>query len=317
MAFPLALLRLLAAGNGVSGEALGEQLGISRAAIWKQISSLRELGIEVDAVAGEGYRLPQALELLDVADKKPSFPAYPHLTVHYFPVLNSTNEYLREQIEQQGLEQPQLALAEYQSAGRGRRGRTWQAGFAQSLLMSLAMRMPCSAVQLGGLSLACGVAVAQALESLGVAGLQLKWPNDILLDGAKLGGILIELTGEAEGPCDVIVGIGLNIHAVPNADKLDQAVASMPAQSRNDVLQAVVEQLMGVLESYTEQGFAPWRELWQRRNAHAEQLIRILSEHAPEQHGECAGVDEQGALLLKTAQGIQPIYAGNVSLRPS
>lgn len=316
MAFPSVLLKLLADGQCHSGESLGEALGISRAGAWKQIQSLRQQGLAVDAVTGEGYRLPQSLELLDADGlQKQLLTAYPHLYLYYEPVLGSTNQVLREHIDQQGLASPAIAACEFQLQGRGRRGRSWQAGFAQGVLLSVAQRVPCSAVQLGGLSLACGVEIAKALQLLGVDDVQLKWPNDLLRQGQKLGGILIELSGESEGPCDVIVGMGLNVSAAPkNLDQGSLEAAHLRNLSRNEVLQACAKALLKVLSEYADKGFAAWQEDWQGLNAHRDQEV-VLKQASGDVLGVCLGVDSQGALLLGTASGERAVFAGDVSLR--
>jgi len=318
MAFPLGLLQLLADGQGHSGEGLGEALGVSRAAIWKQIQSLRQQGVEIDAVAGEGYCLPAALELLDADGiEKQLHTASPRAHLYYEPVLGSTNQVLREHIDKQGLSCAAVATTEMQLQGRGRRGRSWQSGFAQGVLLSVAMPVACPAAQLGGLSLACGVEVAKALQSVGASDVQLKWPNDLLMDGNKLGGILIELSGESEGPCDVIVGIGLNVAGAPSADSLDEA--SLPAGrlqglSRNTLVQLLSQALLKVLSEYADKGFALWREDWQALNAHQGETV-VIKQGQGSVFGVCKGVDEQGALLLQAEQGEQKIFAGDVSLR--
>ncbi len=316
MAFPLPLLKLLADGECHSGESLGEALGISRAGAWKQIQSLRQQGVEVEAVTGEGYSLPQPLDLLD-ADRlgKQVCAAYPHTQVLYAPVLGSTNQVLREHIEQQGLDHPALALCEFQEQGRGRRGRSWQSGFAQGMLLSVAMRVPCSAVQLGGLSLACGVEVAKALQELGVPGVSLKWPNDLLIGAQKLGGILIELSGEAEGPCDVIVGIGLNVAAAPEGlDLRSLEAAHLPGLSRNQLSLLCIQALLRVLSDYAHRGFSAWQSDWEGLNAHQGQEV-VIKQHQNDIAGICLGVDEQGALRLSTGAEEQAFFAGDVSLR--
>lgn len=316
MAFPLALLKLLSDGLCHSGESLGEALGMSRAGAWKQIQSLRQQGVEIDAVTGEGYRLPQPLELLDADSLQARLGAvYPHAQLIYAPVLGSSNQRVREHIEQQGLEHPVLALCEYQEQGRGRRGRSWQAGFAQGVLLSVAMRVPCPAVQLGGLSLACGVEVAKALQLQGVSGLQLKWPNDLLLGTKKLGGILIELSGETEGPCDVIVGLGLNVGAAPEGLGGDSlGAAHLPGFSRKQLTQLCAEALLRVLCKYAQQGFGAWQSDWQALHAHQGREV-IIKQHQGDIAGVCLGVDGQGALRLATAAGEQAFFAGDVSLR--
>lgn len=314
MALPMPLLSLLLDGKSHSGEFLGEALGVSRAAIWKQIKALRDAGMVVEAIGGEGYRLPLPMQLVDVAGLQAVLGEGVELL--YAPLMASTNQCLRERAEQEGFAHPVVALAECQSAGRGRRGRHWQAGFARSLLLSLGMRLDCAAAELGGLSLACGVAVAEAVETCGIAGVQLKWPNDLLLDGGKLGGILIEVLGEAEGPCDVIVGLGLNVDECPEVP--GQAVSCLRDNAvveRNALLQAIAPGLLGVLGDYAREGLAPWREAWQQRHAYADAPVQLLQGERVID-GTCRGIDRQGALVLETGQGVQHCYSGEISLRP-
>ncbi len=204
------LMRLLSDGEVHSGEQLGEALGISRAAVWKQLKKLEALGVEVVAVKGRGYQLSQRLEPLEGAKIVERLPAQArHHLARLFveDQLPSSNEYLRQRFEQ-GAGHGEVCLVELQTAGRGRRGRVWSTPWGQSLMLSLGWRFESGIAVLEGLSLAVGVVVAQVLEQHGVAP-KLKWPNDILLseqgDGpgdelGKLAGILIEVTGDAAGP---------------------------------------------------------------------------------------------------------------------
>jgi BirA family biotin operon repressor/biotin-[acetyl-CoA-carboxylase] ligase len=213
-----------------------------------------------------------------------------------------------------------VVVCETQTAGRGRRGRSWLSAPGDSLTFSLLWRFPAGAQPPVGLSLAAGVGVARALEDMGAAGIGLKWPNDILADGAKLGGILIETVSEG-GRHSAVIGIGLNVRlpreiaaAVEvRAGALDAVMPRAP--SRNLLLARLLASLADVLDEYERTGFAGFAGEWQARHAHAGRLVRILADGAEPVEGRCAGVDADGALLLETAAGLKRIVSGDVSLR--
>lgn len=212
-----------------------------------------------------------------------------------------------------------VIVADRQSAGRGRRGRSWLSSPESSLTFSVLWRFPGNAAGLSGLSLAVGVALARALDSLGATGVRLKWPNDVLLaaDGefAKLAGILIELTSDRRGT-QAIVGIGLNLAAPSEA--LLQPVAGLAdagvAVDRHTVLAAILSELAGVLDAFAGQGFAGLKAAWQGYHAWQDQPVHILGEEQT-LSGRCLGVDADGSLLLDTGEGIERIFSGDVSLR--
>lgn len=214
-----------------------------------------------------------------------------------------------------------VVVADTQSAGRGRRGRSWLSAPASSLTFSLLWRFSGSPARLAGLSLAVGVAVARGLEQLGAQGVCLKWPNDVLLaqaDGhAKLAGILVELASDRRGT-QAIIGIGLNLQ--PPAEALPQPVAGLNQAlsaevERHQVLAALLVALAEVLDRFDTQGFSGLRADWQQRHAWQGEAVQLLGEADTVQAGRCLGADEDGALLLETAAGVQRIYSGDVSLR--
>ncbi len=214
-----------------------------------------------------------------------------------------------------------VVVCEQQTAGRGRRGRSWLSAPGDSLTFSLLWRFPSGMLPPAGLSLAAGVAAARALEGMGAAGVRLKWPNDILAEGAKLGGILVETVSHG-GRHIAVIGIGINVRLPKEiADAVDVeagALASvMPYEpSRNFLLANLLKALADMLDEFGRTGFAGFVEAWLARNAHAGQRVSILAEDADPIEGRCAGVDSDGALLLDTATGMRRIVSGEVSLRP-
>jgi BirA family biotin operon repressor/biotin-[acetyl-CoA-carboxylase] ligase len=214
-----------------------------------------------------------------------------------------------------------VCLAEQQTAGRGRRGRSWISPFASNLYLSMVADFAGGTAATGGLSLAVGVAVVDALELCGVKGLQLKWPNDILFEGAKLGGILIEVVGDARHGCQVVIGVGLNV-CMPEsaAEEIEQSWTDISQilgdrVDRNQLMAAVLGELLPLAANYEVAGFSHWRERWQQRDAYANCRVVVRS-GSRELAGTVAGIDEtSGALLLDTGSGVQVIHGGEVSLR--
>lgn len=215
-----------------------------------------------------------------------------------------------------------VIVAERQTAGRGRRGRAWISAPGASLTFSLLWRFPPD-TRLDGLSLAVGVALARALEKLGIAGIGLKWPNDVLLHERKLAGILIELaTGpRAERGLAAVIGIGVNLRLpadLPDdirsqATALDDAGVTLPPSA---LLANLLAELHDQLQQFGRAGFAATRMEWLRRHAHEGHPVRLLADFAAPLDGICRGVAEDGALLLETADGMQRIISGEISLRP-
>lgn len=319
------LLRLLADGRFHSGTALGDAIGIGRGAVWKQIRSVRAMGLDVHAVRGKGYRLAAPLELLDREAILAGLERAPArrlrgIEIHYR--IDSTNRYLMEKAGE-GLEGPFLCLAESQSAGRGRRGRSWISPFGQNLYLSLLWRFERGPDALSALSLAAGVAIAAALAEMGVAGIGIKWPNDLCHGGRKLGGILIELAGEASGPWDAVVGVGLNVD-MRNRDKLDidqpwtdlrTALGRRP--ERNRIATAVINALMNALPQFERAGFAPFREPFRRFDVIRGREVELHHGANRIQRGRSKGVGEHGALLLECDGAIRQVTSGEISLRIS
>lgn len=323
------LMRLLSDGEVHSGEQLGEALGISRAAVWKQLKKLEALGVEVVAVKGRGYQLSQRLEPLEGAKIVERLPAQArHHLARLFveDQLPSSNEYLRQRFEQ-GAGHGEVCLVELQTAGRGRRGRVWSTPWGQSLMLSLGWRFESGIAVLEGLSLAVGVVVAQVLEQHGVAP-KLKWPNDILLseqgDGpgdelGKLAGILIEVTGDAAGPCEVVIGMGMNLW-LPAGQRaaIDQPVAALferlPDISRNQLASDVVSGLLAMLANFEQHGFAAWRDAWNQRHAYAGLPIRVIQ--GQQTSDAIAGeVDESGNLWVAENGHSRRLAGGEISVR--
>ncbi|WP_432696876.1 bifunctional biotin--[acetyl-CoA-carboxylase] ligase/biotin operon repressor BirA [Marinobacterium sp. YM272] len=315
------LLNLMSDGAFHSGRELGEVLGVSRSAVWKQIQRLEALGIEVYSVKGRGYRLPAGIDLLDLERFRMQLPqaALERLDEVVFEEEVASTNSLALQALNKG-RNAGLYAAEYQAKGRGRRGRDWISPYGANLYFSLAWRFSAGVAALEGLSLAVGVALRRGLGRIGVDDVQLKWPNDLLSQGRKLAGILIEISGDAAGECQVVIGVGMNV-AMPAGllEQISQPIADVADLAdnhpgRSELLAILVDELLDTLDRFERDGFGAVRQEWLQANAHRDSRIRLISGQE-EISGICRGVDESGALLLESGGQVRSYYGGEVSLR--
>ncbi|MBS4721761.1 bifunctional biotin--[acetyl-CoA-carboxylase] ligase/biotin operon repressor BirA [Aeromonas caviae] len=309
------LITLLSDGQFHSGEQLGERLGISRAAVSKHMAALKDLGLDLFSLTGKGYRLAVPMALYDEGRLQAEAPMAP---VHCFPVIDSTNQYLLERVNT--LSSGESCLAECQTAGRGRRGKPWVSPFGCQLILSMYWRLEQGMAAAMGLSLAVGVAVVEALESLGYPGVELKWPNDLYYQGRKLAGILVEMSGSAGASCHLVIGVGLNL-AMPSreGEKIDQAWSELrhiqpELVDRNELAACVLLHLQQAMQTFEQTGLASFVESWNQLDHFAGQPVKLLM---GEQviRGIARGIDERGALRLETEEGLKLYLGGELSLR--
>jgi len=261
-----------------------------------------------------GMTTPISIEQIDAMCR----PAARQVAIRLVAETGSTNTDLLDQLAQ--FSDPVLLIAESQTAGKGRAGRTWHSAPGATLTFSLAWKFELPPQALLGLPLATGVAITEALAQFGIEA-KLKWPNDILRDGKKMGGILIETASAKAGSAEVIwavIGVGINM-SVPAglAALIDAPVAAAPALQvdRNRVLAALLNELSEAMIRFEQQGFSAFRDQWNALHAYAGQPVAILDRGQVLQEGTAAGVDDSGCLLLDTRQGRIAVAAGDVSLR--
>lgn len=315
------ILELMSDGEFHSGKVLGELLGVSRTAVWKHLQKLDDFGVQLESVKGRGYRLPGGLELLDEGRIRKLLTAGVVGSLSQIEVLqstDSTNVQAMKRVSQAGAH-GYVCMAEHQTQGRGRRGRSWVSPFGQSLYMSIVVEFSGGAAALEGLSLAVGVALVRATEKLGATDVGLKWPNDVLWGGRKLAGVLLEMTGDPAGACQVVVGIGLNVSISQKAAaEIDQPWVGLteilPGVSRNQLAAEVLNELMPILATYQQQGFSAYRDCWQAVHVYADQRV-ALTTVGESIEGDVVGVSNTGALLLSVGGEIQEFNGGEVSLR--
>ena len=319
------LLHALADGRTHSGEELALKFGVTRAAIWKQVAKLADLGLAVEAAPGAGYRLAHGLDLLDVealrAALEPAVAAR-LAKLEVFTELDSTNRRLLAAPPSVG--SLDVCIAEYQNAGRGRRGRRWQAPLGSGIALSVGWQFAGVPAEPSALTLAVGVAVRRVLDRVAGITIALKWPNDLVFDERKLGGILLEIQAEAHGGAHVVVGVGLNV-ALPAAllpslcdwprGAVDLTTALGRAPPPRAVLAAaLVNEIAALLADYPAQGFAAYRTEWRSADYLRGRAVR-LDEAAGRLFGTALGIDADGALLVETDGGKRRVVAGDVSVR--
>ena len=307
-----------------SGSELSAHVGLSRSAIWKYCQSFSDFGLEITTLKGKGYRLNRKLELLS-ADK-----IYNSLdqntqslisTLNVYPQLSSTNDYVLNAMKSES-HSGCVCFAESQTQGRGRQGRQWISPFGANIYLSFSWVFENGFASLSGLSLVIGIAVVRALNQLGIQDVGLKWPNDIYWKHQKLGGILIEISGESSGACTAIVGLGLNLYLPPKeATTIDQPwvdlekIHSNASYSRHELASVLIIQLLSVSASFEEKTFKQYVLEWQNYDC---MKGREVSVYRGEQRfdGIVIGIDENGLFLLSDAKGkIQRFASGEVSFR--
>jgi len=312
---PLKLAALLADGEFHSGEHLGEALGMSRAAVNKHIQTLKSWGLDVFTVTGKGYSLAAPLQLLDEA------LIHTHLEtpgIAVIPVIDSTNQYLLDRMDQ--LESGFACVAEYQQAGRGRRGRKWFSPFGANLYLSMYWRLEQGPAAAMGLSLVIGIVMAEVIQSLGAENVRVKWPNDLYLDDRKLAGILVELTGKTGDAAQIVMGAGINLGMRgEGTSEINQGWINLQEAGvtidRNQLAASIINSLRAALPLFERDGLAPFIQRWEKLDNFINRPVKLLIGER-EVYGIARGIDKQGGLLLEQEGVIKSWVGGEISLRP-
>lgn len=311
---PLTLISLLADGEFHSGEQLGESLGMSRAGINKHIQTLRDWGVDVFTVPGKGYSLPEPIQLLDETFIRREVEQG---SVAVLPVIDSTNQYLLDRLA--GLQSGDACVAEYQQAGRGRRGRKWVSPFGANLYISMYWRLEQGPAAAIGLSLVIGIVMTEVLRDLGADQVRVKWPNDLYLQDRKLAGILVELTGKTGDAAQIVIGAGVNL-AMRNAQAGDINQGWINLQEagvridRNVLAARLITELRSALHCFEQEGLAPFLPRWEVLDNFINRPVKLIIGEK-EIFGISRGIDSQGALLLEQDGVVKPWVGGEISLR--
>ncbi|QFH69420.1 bifunctional biotin--[acetyl-CoA-carboxylase] ligase/biotin operon repressor BirA [Enterobacter sp. E76] len=311
---PLTLISLLADGEFHSGEQLGEKLGMSRAAINKHIQTLRDWGVDVFTVPGKGYSLPEPIQLLDESLILSQINTG---SVSVLPVIDSTNQYLLDHLA--SLSSGDACIAEYQQAGRGRRGRKWFSPFGANLYLSMYWRLEQGPAAAIGLSLVIGIVMAEVLHELGADQVRVKWPNDLYLHDRKLAGILVELTGKTGDAAQIVIGAGINLamrrveEEVVNQGWINLQEAGIHID-RNKLAVRLINELRNALKIFEQDGLTSFLGRWEKLDNFIHRPVKLIIGEK-EIFGISRGIDEQGALLLEQDGAIKPWIGGEISLR--
>lgn len=314
------LIKQLALGQFISGQAIGDELGISRAAVSKHIRGIQDMGLDVFCVTGKGYRFAQPLRLLDKTEIMNNLLVDSiAIQIEVHSVIDSTNSYLLRRIPHQ-VKQGQVCVAEFQNSGRGRRGRQWISPFGSHIYMSMYWCLEQGISAAMGLSVVAALAVSDAIYKLYNVDVELKWPNDIYANGKKLAGILIELEGQALESSHCVIGIGLNINMPAKAaEDIDQPWTDLQTVTsgeidRNHLVSTLIQCLIVRLNQHKVNGIITMLDDWFKQDLYLNKPVRLITGEK-ETLGICRGINNQGALLLEVDRQVKPIYGGEVSLR--
>ncbi len=323
------LLKILAAQDTVSADELAAKLSLSRDDILTAVSDLQGLGVPLNTDKHGNCRLDAELELLDADTLRALLPTTVHASLASMQLhwqTDSTNQRLLE-LPAPPPARARLCLAEYQWAGRGRHGRSWQAPFGGSVCLSVAWTFPRAMPEVAGLGIAMGVAVRAALDQCGIPGVQLKWPNDLLWGQRKLGGLLLEMRTGQDAATTVVAGIGLNyaldessraaIERLGGLAPVDAGEASSGDRpGRNQLAAQVVTHVVHALTRFASSGLEPFLMDWRAADAYRDQPVRVSMPNR-DLAGVARGIDASGALRLETDGRIERIISAEVSLRPA
>jgi BirA family biotin operon repressor/biotin-[acetyl-CoA-carboxylase] ligase len=303
----------------VSGEAISDKLGLSRAAVWKHVNALRAQGYRIDAAPARGYRLVEIPDRLGELQLRPLLNTHDvGQVIHWFEEIGSTNDFAK-QLADDGAGHGEVVVAESQSAGRGRRGRSWATIPGRNLTLSVVLRPDLPPARAPELTILASVAVCQAIQQAGVPA-SIKWPNDVLSRGRKLAGILTELAADLDRVQWVVLGLGVNVNAGAEEfpPELRPLATSLALERGAPVPRAlfaaaVLSALEEWLDRHAEEGFAPVREAWKSMSGTLGREVRVVSGER-EIRGSAEDVDEGGALLVRTREGLERVLSGDVEL---
>jgi len=314
------LLTYLSAGEFCSGQWLADSIGLSRTAIANYMAQLQNAGLDIYKVKGRGYRLAQPIQMLDAAEIR-RFQLSHALPVLVQHITDSTNTQLLNRLaEGQVLAPGYTLVAEAQTAGRGRRGKSWYSPYGANLYFSMYWRLEQGIQAAMGLSLVIGLALTRLLSNDYGVNAKVKWPNDVYIDNKKVAGVLVELAGQAHAGCDVIIGIGMNIKMPSSGERyINQQWTDLSAQAnsdinRNQLIARLQQCLTELLSAFTRHGFSPFVEEFNQVNQYCGQIVSLSG--TQQVSGTFIGIDSQGGVILENEKGRQSFYGGELSLRP-
>lgn len=310
----LKIMAILADGEFHSGEQLGQVLGMSRAAINQHLKTIESWGVGTQRVTGKGYCLSGPINLLN---EKVINQDYETQDITVLPVIDSTNQYILERISE--LKSGDVCVAEYQQAGRGRRGGKWFSPFGMNLYLSMYWRLEQGPAAAMGLSLLVGIVLAETLISFGCEDVKVKWPNDLYINHRKLAGILVEMTGRTGDVAHVVMGLGINIDMQSDATSpISQSWTSLRQEGlsldRNKLAATLTNNLRAALRIFEVEGMTPFLARWHALDNFLNKPVKLIIS-GKEIHGIERGINEFGALMLEQDGEIKAWVGGEISLR--
>lgn len=315
----IAIAKALSDGKFHSGEQLGKELGISRAAIAKHVKSLTLLGIDIFSVTGKGYRLAEPFNLID--QQRLMELCGNNLNIEVHGIIDSTNQRLMDLIRsKQDIDDGLTVISECQTEGRGRRGRSWVSPFGSHIYLSRYFKSHEGLSEVAALSLVIGLAISNAIERYTGVVAELKWPNDVMVNNKKLAGVLVEAEGQSDGFCHLVIGIGINVNMPEESAELitqpwtDLQMVSKKTIDRNEFIAVLLAELDKVIDAFRVDKLTKLYKLWNNRNAFEGDVVNITTGDRVKS-GRCIGIDETGALLIEEDNVISRIFGGEVSLR--
>lgn len=314
------LLKRLSTQHFVSGEDLAHQFGVSRTAIAKQVKILQEYGVDIFSVQRSGYKLGREITLIEksqvlegLVEKEPSLLCVESL-------IDSTNDFVKERVST--LNDGFVCIAQGQKQGRGRQGKKWVSPFASNLYLTMKWRFQLGFQSLSGLSLAIGVATVRTIKPVVNMPVTLKWPNDVYINGQKVSGTLVEVSGNSDGSCDAIIGIGLNVH-MPQVIGIDQPWTDLHSNTSNtpDINKLTanfINNLRAIVSEFAAEGFSPFVSEWEAHDHFKDKEILVIN---GKNQTSCVskGISASGALVVEVVEkGItetKELFGGEISVR--
>jgi BirA family biotin operon repressor/biotin-[acetyl-CoA-carboxylase] ligase len=312
------ILSVLSDGQFHSGEKLGAHLKISRTAISNHVSTLKNLGLDIFSVAGKGYKWANPTHLIDKVKISSYLSDSLNTQIHCHAIIDSTNTFVKQHKEQ--LNSGDVCVAETQTAGRGRQGKTWFSPFGANLYFSMYWRFSSGMQALSGLSLVVGITICELLKNEYAIIPQLKWPNDIYGNNKKLSGVLTEIEGQADGTCHCIIGIGINLamdHAVTQIDQPWTDLQSLTQNTidRNHLTAHLVQYLNDALTEFQHSSLSSFIEKWHQYDLYKDVAIKLIMGDKTLVSGIARGINDQGAILVESNGQIKPYFGGEISVR--
>ncbi|MDD3219967.1 MAG: biotin--[acetyl-CoA-carboxylase] ligase [Lachnospiraceae bacterium] len=310
---------LNARGGYVSGQELCELLGVSRTAIWKNIKQLKEAGYEIEAVQNKGYHIVSAPDVLNQEVIESALGSLPY-KVCYKSTVDSTNTVAKQLGENQSPSKT-LVAAEEQTMGKGRRGRIWSSPYGKDIYMTLMLRADIMPENASMLTLVMGLSVAQAIQKTTGLDTAIKWPNDVVVNGKKVCGILTEMSAQMDYINYLVIGVGINVNGESFPEELRDKATSLFIETKKEWKRAelIAECMRRFEENYNQfletQDLSLLQEAYGKYLVNKDRPVRVL-EPRNEYNGIARGINTQGELLVEREDGsVQQVYAGEVSVR--